>query len=226
LYEQQLLVRNGTVHLTRPLDELKIPPTVQAMLASRIDRLPPEHKELLQCLAVLGREFSLSLVRAVVRREDESLHRILDDLQLAEFIYEQPAATELDYNFKHALTQEVAYNSLLAERRKAVHESIAAAMERLYADRLEDHLQELAQHYRRSNNLEKAVYYLQQAGEQAVRRSVYNEAVSHFTTALELLSNLPHGPRRTEQELVLQVALGPALYTAFGNGGCAVGGLL
>ena len=106
------------VKLTRPLAELKIPPTVQAILAARIDRLPPDAKDLLQTLAVIGREFPLSLIRAVVANPDDELSRMLNDLQLGEFIYEQPAVGDSEYIFKHALTQEVAYNSVLMERRK------------------------------------------------------------------------------------------------------------
>ena len=91
LFEEGALVRNGTVKLTRPLAELKIPPTVQAILAARIDRLPSDAKELLQTLAVIGREFPLALIRAVITKSDDELNRLLNDLQLAEFIYEQPA---------------------------------------------------------------------------------------------------------------------------------------
>ena len=92
---------------------------MQAILASRIDRLPPDEKELLQTLAVIGREFPLALVESVVAKPDDELNRMLDDLQLAEFIYEQPAAGDIEYTFKHALTQEVAYNSVLVEAPQA-----------------------------------------------------------------------------------------------------------
>src|SRR5262249_39791474 len=119
LFEDGTLVREesraGTpaplVRLTRPLDALTLPPTVQGMLAARIDRLPPDEKELLQTLAVLGKEFTIRLVRAVTGRSDDGLHRLLGELQLAEFIYEEPASGTVAYTFKHALTQEVAYHS-------------------------------------------------------------------------------------------------------------------
>src|SRR5216684_7606721 len=109
LFDDGALVRNGAAKLTRSLDQLKIPPTVQAILAARIDRLPAGEKDLLQTLAVLGREFSASLVHAVVRQSDDPLERMLDDLRLKEFISEQPATGDTEYIFKHALTQEVAY---------------------------------------------------------------------------------------------------------------------
>ena len=127
LFEDGVLQRNGAVKLAKSMNAVKVPATVQAILASRIDRLPPEEKELLQTLAVIGREFALSLVRQVVDgRTDDDLKRMLSDLQLAEFIYEQPATGDIEYIFKHALTQEVAYNSLLIERRKLLHERAGA----------------------------------------------------------------------------------------------------
>ncbi|HSR58596.1 MAG TPA: AAA family ATPase, partial [Candidatus Binataceae bacterium] len=104
LQEDGALVRDGTVKLTRPLDTLKIPPTVQAILASRIDRLPAAEKELLQTLAVIGMEFPLTLAREVIKKPDDELNQMLNALQLAEFIYEQPAAGDVEYTFKHALT--------------------------------------------------------------------------------------------------------------------------
>jgi predicted ATPase len=176
LLDEGALVRDGaTYRLTRPLAELKIPPTVQGILAARIDRLPQDAKDLLQTLSVMGREFPLLLIRAVVPKSDDELNRILNDLQLGEFIYEQTAVGDTEYIFKHALTQEVAYNSVLIERRKQLHERIATALERLYADTLADHLATLAHHFSRGNNPDKAVYYLGRASEQAFSRSAFNE---------------------------------------------------
>jgi predicted ATPase len=110
LFEDDVLQRNGGVKLARSMNAVKVPATVQAVLASRIDRLPAEEKELLQTLAVLGREFSLGLVQRVTLKPDEELEPMLARLQAAEFIYEQPAAGDVEHIFKHALTQEVAYN--------------------------------------------------------------------------------------------------------------------
>jgi predicted ATPase len=139
LLDEGALVRDGAeVRLTRPLNALKIPPTVQGILAARMDRLPADAKELLQTLAVTGREFPLSLIHAVVARSDEELNRLLNDLQLGEFIYEQPSVGDTEYIFKHALTQEVAYNSVLMERRWQLHERTAAALETLYETSLEE----------------------------------------------------------------------------------------
>jgi predicted ATPase len=161
LFDEGALVRDGAaVMLTRSLNTLKIPPTVQGILAARIDRLPPDAKDLLQALAVIGREFSQSLIRAVVPKPDDELNRLLNDLQLGEFIYEQPAVGDVEYIFKHALTQEVSYNSLLLERRKAIHERVGEAIETLNQSRVEEHLSELAHHYnRRATPPKQYIFY-------------------------------------------------------------------
>jgi predicted ATPase len=176
LVDQGALVRNGTTKLTRPLSLLKIPPTVQGILASRIDRLPADAKDLLQTLSSIGREFPMSLIRAVVSRPDEELDRMLNDLQLGEFIYEQPAVGDTEYVFKHALTQEVSYNSVLMERRRVLHDRTGQAIESLYRDRLDDRLADLAHHFGRSGNSAKALEYHERAGLQGgstlgIRRS-------------------------------------------------------
>ena len=156
---------------------------MQAILAARIDRLPPEDKDLLQTLAVIGKEFPLSVwcARSSTRnRTDELEPDARTNLQLAEFIYEQPAAGDIEYTFKHALTQEVAYNSVLIERRKALHERIGSALEALFAG-----------HARRSRRRtgaslqpqrqtpRKAIEYLRLAAEQAAQRSSYPEAIAY-----------------------------------------------
>jgi predicted ATPase len=197
--------------LTRAISELKIPPTVQGILAARIDRLPPNAKDLLQALAVIGREFPLSLIRAVLTKTDDELSALLNDLQLREFIYEQPAVRDTEFIFKHALTQEVAYNSVLIERRKQLRDRIGAAIETLFADRLEDRCGELARHYRLSRDARKAIHYLGLAGEQATSRCAPAEASQHFRAALDALGALPEGQERDRLEFSLQVALGSAM---------------
>jgi class 3 adenylate cyclase/predicted ATPase len=223
LFEQGTLVRNGAVKLTRSLAEIHIPPTVQGILASRIDRLAAEVKELLQTLAVIGKNLPLGLIRRVTAKSDDQLERMLSDLQTSEFIYEQPALSEPEYAFKHALTQEVAYNSLLIERRKILHERTANQIEALFKLRLEDHYGDLARHYRRSENRQKAVEYLRLAGQQAAQRSAHAEAVNHLTSALDFLKALPDTTQRSQQELALQMMLGPILIATRGNGSGEVG---
>ncbi len=207
LLDEGALVRNGSIKLVKPLEELKIPPTVQAILASRIDRLPPAEKDLLQTLAVIGREFALGLVHRVVGKSEDQLNRMLHALQLAEFIYEQPAAGDIEYTFKHALTQEVAYQSVLVERRKVLHEKIGAAIEALASIQIDDHLAELAHHYCRSSNVGKTVEYLDRAGRQAMMRGALKEAQLHFTQAITALSTTSETPERVRREFNLQYAL-------------------
>jgi predicted ATPase len=196
---------------------LKIPTTVQGILAARIDRLPPNAKDLLQTLAVIGREFPISLIRAVLMKTDDELSALLNDLQLREFIYEQPAVGDAEYIFKHALTQEVAYNSVLIQRRKDLHERTARGIEVLFSSRLEDRYADLAHHYSRSDNRSKAVEYLQLAAQQAILRSASSEAIAQLTSALQTLKSLPENPQRDQQELILQTMLGPVLIAIKGN---------
>ena len=141
---------------------------------------------------------------------------MLAALQNKEFLYEQSAFPEVEYSFKHALTQEVAYSSVLIEQRKVLHERTAQAIEGLYHSKLEDHYSDLAHHYSRSSNIPKAVEYLHLAGQQAVQRSAYGEAIEHLTAALELLTALPETTERARQELLLRTTLGPALMATKG----------
>jgi len=205
-----------------PPTDLHIPATVQGVLAARIDRLSAEEKALLQQLAVIGREFPLSLARQVVSHSEDELYRVLASLQAKEFLYEQPAFPEVEYSFKHALTQEVAYGTVLQEQRKALHECTAQALEVLYRTSLDEHYSALAHHYSRSGNTRKAIHYLHAASTQAAQRSANVEAITHLTTALELLKTLPDLPERTQQEVRLLATLGPVLTMTKGYGASEV----
>src|SRR5216684_1284716 len=212
LVEQGVLVRNGATKLTKPLTEIHVPPTVHGILASRIDALPASEKDLLQALAVIGKDFPLNLVKHVSASPDDRLEPMLKGLRAGEFIYEQAALGE-EYTFKHVLTQEVAYNSMLIERRRLLHERTGEAIEALYKDRIDDHLAELAHHYSRTANTRKAEEYLFRAGRQAAARSAHSEAVSRFSSALEFLKHLPDDAARARQELSVQLVLGHSLGT-------------
>ncbi len=207
LCEEGVLVRNGVLKVVRPPSQVHVPANVQGVLAARIDRLPAEEKELLQTLAVIGREFPVGLVRAVARRTEAALEGLLSHLQGAEFVYEQPAFPDVEYTFKHALTQEVAYNSVLVQRRTLLHQRIAEAIEALFAERLDDHVKELALHYSRSGNALKAIEYLRRAGQQATSRAFFEEAVTQLHAALELLPKLEAASARDAQELAIRMAL-------------------
>lgn len=208
LFDEGALVRNGSVKLARPLASIQVPPTVKGILAARIDRLTRPEKELLQTLAVIGKEFPLALVRRVTGKPDDELSALLSSLQLGEFLYEQPAVADSEYSFKHALTQEVAYDSMLTEGRRRIHEHTAAAIEELFAGSLDDHLDQLAHHYSRSKNIAKAVHYLKVAGQQAGKRSAYEDAVRMLMEAIKLLPEMPESRERDLLELELRVAHG------------------
>jgi class 3 adenylate cyclase len=158
--EQILLGVRGHYHLAHPVTELRLPPTVQGVLAARIDRLAPAEKTLLQQLAVIGRECPLTLVRQVLNQSDDELYHRLAALQHKEFLYEHLEFFDAVYQFKHALTHEVAYNSLLIERRKVLHQRTAEAIEQLFPQQLEGYYTVLAHHYSNSGNTEKAIQYL------------------------------------------------------------------
>jgi predicted ATPase/class 3 adenylate cyclase len=204
LFEDGVLQRNGSIKLLKPISAIKVPATVQAVLASRIDRLSAPEKELLQTLAVLGREFTLKLVQCVTLKPDDELDVMLAQLQLGEFIYEQPAVGEVEYSFKHALTQEVAYNSILVERRRALHDRTACAIEELHARQLEDHYSDLAHHFLRGSDVTKAIHYAQSAAVQALNRAAYPQAMSLIDAALKLVEKLPEPAERGRSELGLR----------------------
>jgi tetratricopeptide (TPR) repeat protein len=197
LVETQVLVgQQGAYRLTQALDRLQVPATVQAVLAARIDRLAPEEKRLLQTAAVIGTEVPFALLHAIAALPEDELHRGLTRLQATEFLYETSLFPELAYTFKHALTHEVAYGSLLQERRRTLHAGIVEASETLYRDRLSDQVERLAYHAVRGEMWEQALLYSRQAGARALARSANQEAVTAFEGALAALQHLPDSPDR------------------------------
>ncbi|HET9225924.1 MAG TPA: adenylate/guanylate cyclase domain-containing protein [Thermoanaerobaculia bacterium] len=195
--------------LTRSLLEspdVSVPDTIQGVLLSRIDRLPELHKRLLQTASVLGREFQLAHLTAIWERE-VSPGPLLADLKRWEFLREEPISDEPLYFFKHALTQEAVYQTLLVSRRQSLHAAAGRAFERLYADRLEDVYDRLAYHYSRAEEPERAVFYLARVAERAAGGYAHAEAVKALHKALEHAANLPaEGRDRTTLELLLQLA--------------------
>jgi predicted ATPase len=190
LFEQEALVRDGAVKLAKSLSSIQIPPTVQAVLASRIDRLAPGVKDLLNMLAVIGKEFPLGLVRHMAGKPDDELQQMLMVLQAAEFIYEQPAFPDVAYVFKHALSQQVAYGSTLQERRKALHERIANVLEAHFPETVETQPELLGHHYTQAGLGVEAIPHWQRAGERALQRAANFEAVNHLNNGLRLLDSL------------------------------------
>jgi DNA-binding NtrC family response regulator/predicted ATPase len=181
----------GAYRLAQPVNRLQVPATVHAVLAARIDRLPPEAKRLLQTAAVIGTEVPLPLLQAIAERPEATLHRGLVHLQAAEFLYETRLFPEPDYTFKHALTHEVAYHSLLRERRRELHARLVEALETLAPERVAEQVERLAHHALRGEVWDKAVTYCQQAGVRAHDHAAFREAVTAFDQALQALAHLP-----------------------------------
>jgi class 3 adenylate cyclase/tetratricopeptide (TPR) repeat protein len=197
-------------------DTFQVPATVQAILAARIDRLDPAEKRLLQAAAVIGTHIPFALLRAIAGIDDESLRRSLAQLQSGEFLYEAQLFPDLEYAFKHALTHEVAYGSVLQDRKVALHAGIVKAIEELYAGRLSEHIELLAHHATRGRDLPKAVRYLTEAGSKAIERTANYEAIAYFDKALALLAEMPETKATLKQELGIRMALGPALISVKG----------
>jgi DNA-binding winged helix-turn-helix (wHTH) protein/class 3 adenylate cyclase/tetratricopeptide (TPR) repeat protein len=188
-----------------------IPDTVQAVLAARIDRLQPVEKRLLQTAAVIGHEVPLCLLQAIAELPEDVLQRGLARLQAGEFLYETRPFPDLVYTFKHVLTHQVAYGSLLQERRCTLHAHIADAIEGLYADRLAEQVERLAHHTWQGEMWEKAVVYLRQAGAKAIAGSANREAVAHFERILVALQHLPESRDTLEHAVDVRCDLRLAL---------------
>ena len=202
----------GAYVVVKPLNSLRVPATVQAVLAARIDRLSAEEKYLLQTAAVIGTEVPFLLLQAVAEVSDAVLQRGLTTLQAAEFLYETQLFPEQAYTFTHALTHEVAYGSLLQERQRVLHGTIVAALERLYQDRRVDQVEQLAHHALRGAMWHKAVAYCRQAGGKATDRSGYQEAVAYLEQALAALSHLPEDQDIQQQAIDIRLHLRRVLF--------------
>jgi class 3 adenylate cyclase/tetratricopeptide (TPR) repeat protein len=212
LVETKALVgERGNYHLEKKVESTQVPATVQAVLAARIDRLPLAEKQLLQSAAVIGKDVPFSLLQAITELSGEELRRGLTHLQAAEFLYETSLFPDLEYTFKHALTHEVAYGSLLHERQRALHARIVEAIETLHPDRLIEQVERLAHHAARGEAWGKALTYLRQAGTKADARSAIREAASYFEQALTALGNLPESRETREQAIDLHFNLRTSL---------------
>ena len=193
------------------VSDSQVPATVQAVLAARIDRLPAEEKRLLQVAAVIGKDVPDTLLRAVADRSEDDLRRGLAGLQAAEFLYEVSLFPELEYTFKHALTHEVAYGGLLQERRRTLHGQVVEAIERLHADRLDEHLERLAHHAMRAEAWWPAVTYGRRAGLRALAQAAHRDAATHLEQALSALGQLPVTRETLDLGLDLRIDIRSAL---------------
>ncbi len=204
------LLENGSIErkeeryvLSGKASDIQVPDTIQGIISARLDRLEDNLKRTMQVASVIGRDFAFRILHTITGMREE-LKSYLLNLQGLEFIYEKRLFPELEYIFKHALTQEVAYNSLLLKRRKEIHEKIGRAIEELYPERLEEFYEMLAFHYSKSHNLEKAYQYLKLSGNKATKNHSIWEAFRFYKEASNVFSDLPESDknRRTKLEVL------------------------
>jgi class 3 adenylate cyclase/predicted ATPase len=201
--------------LNGPLPPLAIPATLHDSLMARLDRLAPV-REIAQIGAAIGREFSYSLLRALVGRDETALKDALVQLEDAELVFRRGDPPEAIYSFKHALVQDAAYENLLKSRRQVLHQRIAQALEKEFPETAKTEPELLAMHYAGAGLADPAISYWRTAAERALQRSANVEAANHFRQALALLATLPEGRERDERELDLQTRLGATLTTVKG----------
>ena len=202
--------KNNWYQLSMDIQDLPIPSTIHDVIMARVDTLSEEVKGVLQIGSVIGREFNHDLIMKVISLSEVELLSNLSALKDSELLYERGIFPQSTYIFKHALTQDVVYDSILTRRRKQIHEEVGKAIENLYAERLEEFYEMLALHYTEAGLSKKAIDYCLRAGKRATERSACQEAIGHLTTGLTLLQTLPETLARHQQELPLQTALGAA----------------
>jgi class 3 adenylate cyclase len=204
LIDSRTLTRdNGTWKLTRPIVESEIPSTIQGVISSRLDRLEREMKQILQEASVIGRAFLYKIIKEITQVR-EQLDRCLSGLERLDLIRMKSLEPDLEYIFKHALTQEVVYNGLLKKERREIHERTALVMEKLFRDRLSEFFETLAFHFAQGQSVSKAVDYLMKSGEKSLKRYAVEESHQYFKEGFELLSNKP---ARTKDEEALLIDL-------------------
>ena len=206
-----LVGERGVYRLTTAPTRVEVPATVQAILAARIDRIPPEDKRLLQVAAVIGREVPFALLEEVAGLPDDQLRRGLAHLQAAEFLYESRLFPDLAYTFKHALTHDVAYAALLHERRRALHGAVLAAIERHAGTGRAEHAEARAYHAVRAEIWDRAVDALREAGAAAYARGAVGPSVDRIEQALELLPRLPASADNTRRAIDVRLSCTPLL---------------
>jgi DNA-binding SARP family transcriptional activator/predicted ATPase len=206
----------GAYRAVRSIETFEIPSTVHAVLASRIDRLPAEQKALLQMAAVIGQDVPVELLEPISNLGRDRLLELLGELQAAEFLYQTRLLPEPQYTFKHALTHRVAYASVLKERRRSIHVQLVETIEKLYGDRLDEHVERLAHHALGGEQWDKAVPYLYRSAGKAIQRFAYQQAIQYLNKGLEIIETLPKSHARLRQELDYQKAMGVTMMAAKG----------
>jgi class 3 adenylate cyclase/tetratricopeptide (TPR) repeat protein len=204
-----LRMRAGGYELTREIREIRIPETVQSVIAARIDSLSPKRKTLLQIASVIGSEIPLLLLREVVDLAEEELQNLLAELQAAQFLYETPNATSLQLKFSHALVHEVAYGGLISAKRQMLHARVLRAMESQNQEKPQDFVESLAHHALNAALWKEAVIYLCRAGDKAVELSAYREGGAFFESSLQALTHLPQDRDRIREGIDVRLKLRP-----------------
>jgi class 3 adenylate cyclase/tetratricopeptide (TPR) repeat protein len=206
------LLENGSIQrkdnhyiLSKKLSDIQVPDTIQGIIAARIDRLDESLKRIMHVASVIGREFAFRILQSITEMKEELKGHLLN-LQGLEFIYEKRLFPELEYIFKHALTQEVAYNSLLLARRKEIHGRIGKAIEEIYPDRLEEFYEMLAYHYAKSNELAKGIGYGEKAAARASSVYAYAEAARLLEQVLNVQEVLDPDNKEKRCDLLLDLA--------------------
>jgi predicted ATPase len=202
LENESIRCKDGRCLLIKDVAEIQVPDTIEGIIAARMDRLEDRIKRTLQVASVIGRDFPYRILETITEMK-QGLKSYLLNLQGLEFIYEKSLFPELEYVFKHALTREVAYNSLLQERRKEIHEKIGRALEAHYPERLEEFYEMLAHHYSRSDNFEKAYYFLKLSGDKVMRKHSVLEAFCYYKDAMSALKRLPESEENTRKQLAI-----------------------
>ena len=219
------LLENGSIEqknnqfvLNRKIDDIQVPDTIQGIIAARMDRLEENLKRTMQVASVVGRDFAFRILHTITGMREE-LKSYLLNLQGLEFIYEKSLFPELEYIFKHALTKEVAYNSLLQKRRKEIHEKIGRAIEELYPERQEEFYEMLAYHYSKSDSLIKACRYSRLSGQKAEGKYSHQESYSFYSQTFDLLKKLPENEDNKKEKLeVLFLMKTPMQFLGFPDG--------
>ena len=217
LIDTEIIFRDGGVWWARHgADDAIVPERVQSLILSRIDLLEPELKGALLAASVVGRLFR-SRVLNLVLQGIADLDGLLRELERREIIYEERSIPEVEYSFRHVLTQEAAYESIALEARSRLHLRVADSLESLYQDKLDEQFEQLAFHYDRSGNADKALDYLLKAGEKAKRSSADIQAISHLSRGLSLIGELPESVSKSRKELEFLISMGGSLVTTQGH---------
>jgi class 3 adenylate cyclase/tetratricopeptide (TPR) repeat protein len=202
LIESEILTRdNGTWKITKPINESEISSTIHGLISGRLDRLEKHTKRVVQEASVIGRAFLYDILRKVTELDD-TIDRSLNTLERLDLIRTRSMEPDIEYMFKHPLTQEVVYNGLLKKDRQAIHEQIAVVMEQLFRDRLSEFYETLAFHFKQSRSVAKAVDYLMKSGEKSVGRYAVEEAHQYYLEAFNILSSKPDKSFEEKQRLI------------------------